>query len=670
MNVFDLYARLGLDSSEYDKGIDNSKAKAGGIGSALATAAKVGTAALSAAAAGVAAFTKSAISSYADFEQLSGGIETLFGESASKVMAFADEAFKTAGLSANEYMESTISSAAAMINSLGGDQAAAAELMNMSITDMADNVNKMGTTMEAVQNAYRGFSRGNFTMLDNLALGYAGSREGMEALLKKAEELEAQQGRTTKFSIDSYADIVNAIHIVQDEMGITGTTALEAEKTISGSIASMKSAWQNLMTGLGDGNADLGKLIDDVVSRAETVLQNILPVATKALGGIATAIGKLAPVISKKLPEMAKEILPPLLEAAASLVDGLVKALPTILDAISTVIPTLITNLATTLISLAPNLVMAGMDLVMALSQGLIDNIDLIINAGVDMVTQLAVALVDNLPKLIPAAIQAILTLQEKLTDPDMITELVNAAITIMMAIADGIVDALPILIEKAPVIIENLVSALVYNIPRLIQTAFDMVGALAMGIVENLPKIGEAAGEIIGSLLLGLEQLWEKMLEVGGNVVGGIWEGIKNAKDWIIGQLKGFVDGLVGGVKNLLGIQSPSKVFAGIGEMMAAGLGVGFEDEFDKTSRAINNEVSGLTDDISSVGFGTMDFGASSLGRTSAAMINSMVGTELPAGNVTVQVMLPDGVELARAMLPDMFKVASANGTPITARG
>ena len=274
MDLFTLVAKLVLDSDQYDEKVKDAKKDAEGLGSKLAGAAKVGGAAMVAgvgvAAAEVGKLAKQAVEAYADYEQLSGGIETLFGDSAKAVITSAEDAYKTAGMSMNEYMETTIGSAAAMISSLGGDQAEAAKLMDMSITDMSDNVNKMGTTMEAVQNAYRGFSRGNFTMLDNLALGYAGTKEGMQSLLDKAMELEAQQGRTTKFSIDSYADIVNAIHIVQDEMGITGTTSREASETISGSLSTMKSAWQNMLTVVANGNGDMDKAIDaafDLVER-------------------------------------------------------------------------------------------------------------------------------------------------------------------------------------------------------------------------------------------------------------------------------------------------------------------------------------------------------------------------------------------------------------------
>ena len=297
MNLFELSAKLSLDSSEYEQGINSAVQKSNTFGDVLkanllSDTIRMGLTALWEALKRVSqAFIeigKQAVEAYANYEQLAGGVETLFGDSAQRVLNDANQAFKTAGMSMNEYMETSIQSAASLISSLGGDQAKAAEMMNMSITDMADNVNKMGTTMEGVQNAYRGFSRGNFTMLDNLALGFSGTKEGMQELLDKAREISG-----FKYDISSYADIVEAIHVVQTEMhisGITaeeaaeavrngtmteaeafaamGTTAKEAATTIQGSLSMTKSAWQNLLVGIADENADFNALVINLVDSA------------------------------------------------------------------------------------------------------------------------------------------------------------------------------------------------------------------------------------------------------------------------------------------------------------------------------------------------------------------------------------------------------------------
>ena len=327
MDVLNLQAVLSLATDNFENGLREAESKANSFGSkfgsAVKTVAKVGTAAMGVASAAVVKMTKDAVDSYADYEQLVGGVETLFGSSAKKVLADADNAYKSAGMSANEYMETSIQSAAALINSLGGDQEKAADLMDMSITDMSDNVNKMGTSMEAVQNAYRGFSRGNFTMLDNLALGFAGTKDGMQELLDKAGEISGFE-----YDISSYSDIVEAIHVVQDEMGITGTTAKEASETISGSLASTRSAWANLMTAFGRGNKETKNATKQFVKSLATTVKNIIPIVTQALGGIVEFVKEAGPAIASELPTLVSDLLPKVLSAAASLVKGLIVAIP------------------------------------------------------------------------------------------------------------------------------------------------------------------------------------------------------------------------------------------------------------------------------------------------------------------------------------------------------
>lgn len=316
---------------------------AGAAKGAMATVG-VGIAAAGAAAVAVG---KQALEAYGDYEQLTGGIETLYGSSADavqKMLGQADSAWKTAGISANEYMETAISSSAAMISSLGGDADKAAELMDMSIIDMSDNVNKMGTTMETVQNAYRGFSRGNFTMLDNLSLGFAGTKEGMQQLLDKAEELAG-----VEFNIDSYSDIVQAIHVVQESMGIAGTTAKEASETIQGSVNAAKAAWKNLLVGIADDNADFDKLIDNFVDSVVTASKNILPRVQSIIKGlsklITEAAKKLLPIVIQAITENLPALVSAGVQLIAALVTGLMQAIPQIIEAIPDILAALVDGL-------------------------------------------------------------------------------------------------------------------------------------------------------------------------------------------------------------------------------------------------------------------------------------------------------------------------------------
>ncbi len=352
MDVFDLYAKIGLDKSEYESGLKDAKGSmssfASSVGNGLKTVAKIGATAIAAGAAGVAALTKMGVEGYAQYEQLVGGVDTLFKTANKTVMAYAENAYKTAGMSANEYMNTITSFSASLIQSLGGDTKKAAEVGNMAITDMSDNANKMGTSMEMIQNAYNGFAKQNYTMLDNLKLGYGGTKEEMQRLIADANKVKKANGEMGNLSIDSFADVAEAIHIIQTEMGITGTTAKEAASTIEGSLAMMKGAWQNLVVGMADENANMGDLINDFVESTATAAQNLIPRIEQTLAGIGQLITELAPVISEALPVLVETVLPSLLSAGVSvisaLVSGIITAAPTLYEAIMTALYTALTS--------------------------------------------------------------------------------------------------------------------------------------------------------------------------------------------------------------------------------------------------------------------------------------------------------------------------------------
>ena len=469
MDVFNLVAKIALDTKDYEGKLSDAKGKmasfAEHLKGGLATAAKIGAAAVTAASGAVAALTKASIDQYADYEQLVGGVETLFGSSAQKVIEDAQEAFKTAGMSMNDYMETSIQSAAALINSLGGDQAQAAELMNMSITDMADNVNKMGTSMEAVQNAYRGFSRGNFMMLDNLALGFAGTKQGMEELLARAKELSG-----VDYNIESYADIVQAIHVVQTEMGITGTTAKEASETISGSIASMKSAWSNLVTGIADENADFEKLTSDFVESVATVGKNLLPRIQQVLQGVGQLVQGLAPVIAEALPPMISEVLPSLVQSAIVLVQALV----------------------TSIVDNAGQLIDAAIEIILVLANGLIENIDV----------------------LIQAIAQLILTIVDKLTQPETLKQLVEAAVKLVVAIAKGLLEAIPYLLEAAGELVFNILYSIGEWEDKLFEKGKEIVQQVANGIKAAISQAASWGRDLIDNFVQGIKDRIQKVID------------------------------------------------------------------------------------------------------------------------------------------------------------
>lgn len=476
MNLLDLFVKISVQ----DEASENVETLSGKFKNGLATAAKVGAAAVSAAATGIAVLTKNALNNYAEYEQLVGGVDTLFKDSSAKVQEYAANAYKTAGLSANKYMDTVTSFSASLLQSLGGDTEAAADMANVAITDMSDNANKMGTVMASIQNAYQGFAKQNYTMLDNLKLGYGGTKEEMQRLIDDANALNAAQGKYTNYSIESYADIVSAIHDVQVEMGIYGTTADEASTTIQGSISSMKAAWSNLLTGIADDNADFKTLIERFVDSLVTVGENIIPRINIIIQGLTQLIT----------------------------------------EASQTIIPLAVQILLENL----PSIVAAGMDLIIALVSGILDNIDMLIDCVLEMVDVIVDKLIDNLPKLI------------------------DGGIRLIAALANGLIRAIPNLVSKIPQIISSIVKGLISGIPAI--------------------------------------------FDVGKNIVEGLWNGIKNMGSWVSGKVKDFFGGIVGGVKDFLGIHSPSKVFAGIGGFMAEGLGEGFDDQFKSVKKGIENSM------------------------------------------------------------------------------
>ncbi len=375
MNLLDLFVKISVDDGDVDKGFSETSNKAetlaGKLKGGLVTAAKVGGAAIAAAGAAAVAITKQAVENYGEYEQLVGGVETLFKSSADTVMQYAANAYQTAGMSANEYMTTVTAFSASLLQSMGGDTDAAAEKANLAITDMSDNANKMGSSMESIQNAYQGFAKQNYTMLDNLKLGYGGTKEEMQRLLDDANALNAAQGNYTNYTIDSYADIVDAIHTVQTEMGITGTTQLEASTTIQGSIASMKAAYENFITGLGDENADMAELTTNLLGSTVTVAENLLPVVERILGNIGVVVQEKGPEMIEKFVSYAVEKLPQVIELGTKMVLAIVSGLAANLPQIVQSVLDMMATIVETFVSSLPDIVDVGKQIVKGLWEGI-----------------------------------------------------------------------------------------------------------------------------------------------------------------------------------------------------------------------------------------------------------------------------------------------------------
>lgn len=486
---------------------------------------------------------KQAIMSYADYEQLVGGVETLFKDSSGIVQDYANNAYKTAGLSANEYMETVTSFSASLLQSLNGDTAKSAEVADMAITDMSDNANKMGTSMESIQNAYQGFAKQNYTMLDNLKLGYGGTKEEMQRLLKDAEKVTG-----IKYDINNLNDVYQAIHVIQGELDITGTTAKEASTTIIGSINSWKSSYSNLLTGIADDNADFDTLINNFVESTMTVLENLLP-------RIHTTISGMGKMITKLIEQLFPQLIP-------IIVDSIAEMTPTILDGLMTLLQMAV--------SMTPQ----------------------ILQTVIQIVTELANTLGEQLPTLIPLIIQAVIDMTLVLLDN--IDLLIDAGIQLVLGLADGLITALPQLIDKLPEIIEKIVMALANNLPKLVEAGIQLTVMLAVGIVKAIPQLISKIPQIIKSLVAGFSTYKEKMKEVGLNILKGILNGFTSLGNFVWEAIKKVGNSMLNGIKKFFNIHSPAKneKLVYYSRMIAQGIGVSFTDEMKSVSKDMENSI------------------------------------------------------------------------------
>ena len=496
------------------------------------------------------------ISAFADTEQLVGGIETMFEDLSVDVEEYAKQAYKTAGLSANAYMETVMGFSASLNQSLiasEGNIARAADLSNQIIIDMSDNANKMGTSMESIQNAYQGFAKQNYTMLDNLKLGYGGTKEEMQRLLEDAEKLSG-----IKYDISSFADIAEAIHVVQTEMGITGTTAKEASSTISGSLSATKAAWTNLVAGMADENQDIGVLVDNLVDSSLTVVDNLLPRVETTLYGMGQMIEALLPIIVEKVPPILRSILPDIMQAGVDVVIMLLKGIkdnfPDIVRTGSDTLFVFIDGIA----EIIPVLGEIAYDIITKLLMSIISHDDEVVRSGSETLLSFIQGICDKLPELIKTAINAVMSIAFAITKPETLRNIVDAAIQLVLALAHGILEALPRLLIAAVAMIVQIGIYLVQEVGRLLSP-----------ITEFFDFIVDA--------FLSLD--WAS---IGSNILDGIWNGISAGWSWLVNSVKNLANSLFGAAKDELDINSPSRKFKWLGEMCVAGWDEGTEDLFD----------------------------------------------------------------------------------------
>lgn len=478
------------------------------------------------------------VKSYADLEQNVGGIETLFKDSADTVIANAKKAYETAGMSANEYMQTVTSFSASLLQSLGGDTAKAAEVADMAIVDMADNANKMGTSMELIQNAYQGFAKQNYTMLDNLKLGYGGTKEEMERLLADAEKISG-----IHYDISSLNDVYQAIHVIQQNMDITGTTAKEASETISGSFSAAKAAFDNFLNGSGD----VETLADTLVTSFGNVGKAIVKLTPQITNGLVKLVNGLIP----EIPGLISGLLPAVLDGALQIIQGLINIAPQLLTTVLNIIQGLLTSLATQLPTIAQSLFTGLVQIVNSLAQ--------------------------SFPTLIPTLVSAILGLIPVLLEN--LPTFINAGINLLLGLAQGLINAIPTLISYLPQIISSLISGILANLPQLISSGIQLIIALAQGLIQAIPQLVASIPQLLLAIVDGIISGVGQLLDAGKDLVKGLWDGITGSFDWIKKKIKGWVGNVLDFIKGLFGIHSPSTEFAYFGRMNVLGLEEGMED-------------------------------------------------------------------------------------------
>ena len=524
-------------------------------------------------------------------------------------------------------METVTGFSASLIQSLGGDTEKAAKYADMAITDMS-----------SIQNAYQGFAKQNYTMLDNLKLGYGGTKQEMERLLADAEKISG-----VKYDISSYADVVEAIHVMQESMDIAGTTAKEAEATISGSVNALKSAVSNLIVGFGDADADMELLCNNMVDTFKTVVANITPIIENivaalptALDALLTAVGELLPTLLEAVTELFSQVLetllsllPQLIPAAVSalmtIVNTLIENLPLLIEAAVQLVSTLVTGIADAL----PTLIPAAVQAIVTIVQGLVDSLPMLLDAALQLITGLAQGLLDAIPVLIAAlpeisngiitflldsipqiietGIQLLTSLVTAL--PEIITAIVEAIPKIIDGIINAVLNAIPQIIQAGidllisliqalpqiittivqaiPQIISGIVNALVGNIDKIIMAGVQLFVAL----IENLPTIIAGIVKAFGSLMY-------KIVEIGGNIVKGLWSGITQLASWLWYKVSGWISSIWDGICDFFGIHSPSKEMAWVGEMLVKGLSGSIDDNGDEAVKAAE----GMAEDINGV--------------------------------------------------------------------
>lgn len=574
MDLFKIFGKIAVENAEANGAIDettdkaeDSKGRMGGafekIGSAAVACGKVIASGLAVGATAIAGLVKESVESYAEYEQLVGGVETLYGSTYKSIEEYAKSvgkttsqvtheyemmmnrqddvlqnaknAYETAGMSANDYMETVNGFAASLTSSLGEYEWQAAGYADMIVTDMSDNANKMGTSMESIQNAYSGFSKQNYTMLDNLKLGYGGTKEEMERLLRDAEKFAGYVDGS--LDINSFADVAEAIHIVQEEMGIAGTTSREAAETISGSAAMTKASWENVLIAFNSTDLSLEDEINNFVNSVDILIGNVMPKVESALDSVCVLVDQLAPEIIGRIPGLVSSLLPAIINAATGLIDSLVNILPPLIDTlVNDVIPQFlegVVTIANSLISALPSAISSIVSALPTLLPQLIDGVVSMIITLASNLVEIIQPIIDNLPAIIISIVEALM---------NNLPALIEGCIALCLAIVGALPEIIQSLVDAIPTVVEMVVTAVLQNLPALITGCIQLV----WGIVQALPQILSSLSDALPNALKGI---WEACKTVFAPVVDWFkekWDAVSEKTSEIWQKVSDFFTGTV----------------------------------------------------------------------------------------------------------------------------
>lgn len=497
--------------------------------------------------AGIGKVFSEAISEGADLEQSLGGIETLFKESADKVKENAAKAYQTAGMSANEYMELTTSFSASLLSSLSNDTSKAADVADMAMTDMSDNANKMGTDMESIKNAYQGFAKQNYTMLDNLKLGYGGTKEEMQRLLTDAQKISG-----VKYDINNLSDVYNAIHVIQGQLDITGTTAKEASTTISGSLGSMKAAFKNVLGQITLG-MDVGPALSALATTTTTFLVgNLLPAIWNILSGLPMA-----------LVTFIQTLIPQLIAAVIQFIPGILTAIQTGL----------------------PQLYEMANEILIQFTTAIQTNLPALSQQGVDIVTNIVNGILQNSPQMITMAGSVIANFENAIWSA--LPTVLTAGAQLLINLVNGIIQSLPGIVTAAAQAVAKMVVTIGQHLPEVLQTGIEIIGKLAAGLIRAIPTLLSKLPQIIKGIVNAFTEVdW---LSIGINIIKGIGKGLANAGHMLWDAVKDILGNFKDKVLGFFGIHSPSRWGAYVGEMIDLGMARGLINNSKLISDAVN---------------------------------------------------------------------------------